>query len=97
MDGLDFVTGEPADHRSTVSQEYNPMWHQLHMARYYVHKMRMNQYRHGMAMGLSGAEANELYTLAMDNYDELMMTAGGGAHTDANQLDMDKGFTYEDG
>jgi len=67
--------------------------HQLHAARYYVHKLRAKTYGDAVAIGLMGAEeARHHYALAMINFDTLMETSASGSVTDANQADMDKGF-----
>ena len=68
--------------------------HRLHLARYYVHKMRVKQYHDAMQRGMPVEEARQRYAHAMKNYDELMRGGGGGQFTDADQQDMDKGFPY---
>ena len=75
----------------TVVEKYE---HKLHMCRYYVHRLRVRQYRAAMASGMSLEHALEMYKTAMFNFDELVKEADSGELTEADQLDMDLGFPY---
>ena len=61
---------------------------QLHMARYAFHKVACARYQHL-------PDGPQRYALAMTNYDELVEGAKDGAHTDANEADMQKGFPID--
>lgn len=70
--------------------------HQLHAARYYVHKLRVKQYHDEILRGMPPTVAKEYYRLAMENYDEMMKSSANGCVTDADQIDMTIGFPYAD-
>jgi len=71
--------------------------HQLHMARYYVHKLLVKKYYDQMLTGeLSAFQATQMYKMAMSNYDLLQVQAAPGGFTAADQLDMERGFPYSD-
>tara|TARA_Y100000310_G_scaffold166228_1_gene165929 strand:- start:2626 stop:2931 length:306 start_codon:yes stop_codon:yes gene_type:complete len=79
---------EPAPHDDTPSHV-----HQLHAARYAFHKVRCKQYGDAVQQGLLPVEEARLrYKLAMQNYDELILSSANGSVTEADQADMDKGF-----
>ena len=67
--------------------------HQLHAARYYVHKIRVKVYGDAVANGtMVPEEAAFHYGLAMINFDKLMVSSRSGSVTAADQAEMDKGF-----
>lgn len=67
--------------------------HQLHAARYAFHKVRCKVYGDAVEDGVMPVEqGREMYRRAMENYDELIKSAAGGALTEADEADMAKGF-----
>jgi len=71
----------------------DPRDHKLHAARYTFHKVTAKRYGDQVASGMMALdEAAEMYRLAMANYDEIIEAAAGGALTDADEADMQKGF-----
>ena len=74
--------------------ELDEFRHQLHMARYYVHKLRVKQYADAMQQGMTPEYAKSMYEKAMRNYDWLIKLSKNGTVTAADEADMTKGFPY---
>ena len=66
---------------------------QLHMARYIAHKHSVTRYIEMVMAGtITALQGRLLYAQAMENYDELIISAEDYARREANQVDMDQGF-----
>ena len=67
--------------------------HQTHAARYVFHKVTVKRYGDAVATGIiTRDQGEEMYRRAMENYDEIVAAAAGGALTPANEADMEEGF-----
>lgn len=89
---LQTAEGRPPHHTENTAL-IEQLHNQIHMARYCFHKVRIKQYGDAVREGhITVANAQTMYVAAMMNYDQLLAAAPGGAHTSANQLDMEQGF-----
>ena len=78
---------------ATAVDAIKALQHQLHAARYAFHKVRCKVYGDAVMAGkMPPEQAQEMYRLAMLNYDELIKSAAGGALTKADEADMVRGF-----
>jgi hypothetical protein len=86
-------TDQAKDHSPSGQSLIEQRDNQLHMARYAFHKVRVKVYMDAIQIGLMGVEeARHHYELAMINYDSLIAKAVGGMMTEADEVDMAKGF-----
>ena len=85
--------GGMSGHEARGSDIMDVLSHQLHMARYAFHKVKVKQYHDQHMLGMMSIEqAKSMYNAAMINYDELIKHSADGSVTEADQLDMEAGF-----